>query len=141
MEDQKFRERRQLVELVSDIEKNVDAVIVEGFSDRLVLKKLGFGKPVFQSAERTVEDLVEDVSRRCDKVAVLTDFDEHGKERGRKISRELEKEIDVLRSVRESFGKQLTGEGRRAVEDVMPLFEDKEEKFVDATLSRLYTFE
>ena len=138
MKKEEFIERKELEQVTENIDKNVDAVIVEGYSDKEVLEKLGFEGKIFQSAEKTIEGLVEDVSRGSDKVAVLTDFDSHGKKQGKEITHELRKEVDVLESAREKFGKQLTSTGRRDVEDARPLFEDKEQKFVDAGLDQLF---
>jgi 5S rRNA maturation endonuclease (ribonuclease M5) len=138
MEREKFVEKNKLENIVSRIDRDVDSIIVEGYSDRIVMEKLGFSGKIFLSAEKTVEGLVEDVSRGANRVAVLTDFDTHGKEEARKISRELDKEIDVLNSAREEFGKQFTSKGRRAVEDVAPLFVDREQKFIEAALDDLY---
>lgn len=123
---------------MSHIDRDADSVIVEGYSDRLVIQKLGFEGKIFLSAEKTIEGLVEDVSRGSDKTVVLTDFDDHGKEEAEKISRELDKKIDVIRSHRDEFGKQLTSTGRIAIEDVSPLFIDKEQKFIDAALDRIF---
>ncbi len=138
MEREDYIERNRLEEVVSRIDRDVDAAIVEGYSDRVVLEKLGFRGKIFLSAEKSVEGLVEDVARGAERVAVLTDFDSHGKDQARVISRELDKEIDVLNSAREEFGKQLTSRGRMAVEDVAPLFIDKDQKFVDAALDGLF---
>ncbi|MFB6204475.1 MAG: hypothetical protein ABEJ75_02420 [Candidatus Nanohaloarchaea archaeon] len=138
MEKEKFIEKKRLENLVGGLNTEVDALIVEGLADKYVLQKLGFEGKIFLSAERTLEGLVEDVTRGADRVAVLTDFDEHGKEQNKLISRALEKEIDVIRSVREEFGAQLTSSGRRTVEDINPLFRDSEEKFVDAALDGLF---
>ena len=138
MEREKFVEKNKLEKIVSKIDRDVDSIIVEGYSDRIAMEKLGFSGKIFLSAEKSVEGLVEDVSRGADRVAVLTDFDNHGKEEARKISRELDKEIDVLNSAREEFGKQLTSKGRMAVEDVAPLFLDREQKFIEAALDDLY---
>lgn len=138
MRKEDFREKNRLEEVVKDIDRNVDSVIVEGWSDKKMIQKLGFEGKIFLSAERTVEDLVEDVSRGSEAVAVLTDFDTHGKEEAEKISRHLQEEVDVLRSARKKFGAQLTSKDRRAVEDVRPLFDDKDEKFVEAAMDQLY---
>lgn len=138
METENFRERKRLEAEVEKIDRDVDAAVVEGYSDKKALRKLGFESKIFLSAERTVEDLTEDVIRGADRVAVLTDFDEHGKEQNREISQALNKEIDVIRSARKDFGAQLTSTDRRAVEDVRPLFDDPDEKFVEAQLSGLY---
>ena len=138
MKAEKFKERNQLEAEVEKIDRDVDAAIVEGYADKKALRKLGFESKIFLSAERTIEDLAEDVIRGADRVAVLTDFDEHGKEQNRKISQALNKEIDVIRSARKDFGAQLTSTDRRAVEDVRPLFDDPDEKFIEAQLSGLY---
>ena len=138
MKTENFREKKQLQAEVEKIDRDVDAAIVEGWSDKKALRKLGFESKIFLSAERTIEDLAEDVIRGADRVAVLTDFDEHGKEQSKKISQALNKDIDVLRTARKDFGAQLTSTDRRAVEDVRPLFNDPDEKFVEAQLSGLY---
>lgn len=138
METARFKERQKLEEIVSRLDRDVEAVIVEGFSDKEVVHKLGFNGKVFMSAERALEDLVEDVSRGAEKAAVLTDFDEHGKQQNKEISQALEREIDVIRSLRAEFGAQLTSTGRRAVEDVAPLFHDRDSKFVEAALDGLF---
>jgi 5S rRNA maturation endonuclease (ribonuclease M5) len=138
MEREKFVEKNKLEKIVSKIDRDVDSIIVEGYSDRIAMEKLGFSGKIFLSAEKSVEGLTEDVSRGADRVAVLTDFDNHGKQEARKISRELDKEIDVLNSAREEFGRQLTSKGRMAVEDVAPLFVDREQKFIEAALDDLY---
>ncbi len=141
MDVEKFKERNRLENEVEKLDRDVDSIIVEGFSDKRVMRMLGFEGKIFESAERTHEDLAEDVERGSEKVAILTDFDSHGKQQNKEIRQHLTGKVDVISSARKQFGKQLTKEGRMAVEDVAPLFEDKEEKFVDAALDRLYTFD
>lgn len=141
MNKEDFRELKKLEQLVEKFDRDLDSIIVEGPDDQRVMRKLGFTGKIFLSAERTIEDLVEDVSRGSNKTAVLTDFDSHGKNEHHKIRHALQGEVKNLHKVREEFGLQLTSRDRHAVEDVKPLFDDKEQKFVDAALSRLYTFE
>jgi 5S rRNA maturation endonuclease (ribonuclease M5) len=138
MEKERFEERKRLESLTEKIDRDVDSIIVEGFSDKKMMQKLGFTGRIFLSAERKLEDLVEDVSRSTERVAVLTDFDDHGKKRNREIARELEKKIDVIRASRKEFGAQLTSTGRQCIEDIAPLFDDRNKKFRDATLDRLF---
>lgn len=138
MEKKRFEERKRLERLVEKIDRDVDSIVVEGFADKKIMRKLGFSGKVFLSAERTVEDLKEDVARGSKRVAVLTDFDTHGKEQNREIARQLEQDVDVIRTSRKEFGAQLTSTGRQCVEDVRPLFQDKSQKFVEATLDRLF---
>lgn len=138
MKKQKFRERQKLENIVKGLNQDVDSIVVEGFSDKLVMQKLGFTGKIFLSAERKLEDLVEDVSRGAEKVAVLTDFDQHGKQQNKEISQELEEEVDVVRASRKEFGAQLTSTGRRCIEDIRPLFHSKQDKFVDAAMDGLF---
>lgn len=138
MEKDDYVEKRELERVISRIDRDVDSVVVEGYSDRIVVEKLGFTGKIFLSAEKTLEGIAEDVGRGAERVAVLTDFDNHGKEQAGKISRRLDKEVDVIRSCRKQFGKQLTSTGRMAVEDIAPLFVDREQKFVDAALDDLF---
>ncbi len=138
MNSEKYRERKLLERITEKIDRDVDSVIVEGYSDKQVLKKLGFEGRIFLSAERTIEDLAEDVERASERVAVLTDFDTHGKEENKKIVQELQERVDVISAARKEFGKQLTSTGRMAVEDVAPLFVDKEQKFVEAALDGIF---
>lgn len=138
MNKEKFKERKKLEEVVKKIDRDVDSVIVEGYSDKQVMKKLGFEGKIFLSAERSVEDLSEDVKRASDRIAILTDFDNHGKEENKKILQELQSEVDVIKASRKEFGSQLTSTGRRTIEDAAPLFKSKERKFVDAALDRIF---
>ncbi|MFB6193290.1 MAG: hypothetical protein ABEK00_03485 [Candidatus Nanohaloarchaea archaeon] len=138
METDKFKERKRLEAEVEKLDRDVDAAIVEGLSDKIALRRLGFKSKIFLSAERTVEDLVEDVSRGADRAVILTDFDEPGKQQHREISQALNQEIDVLHDSRKEFGALLTSSGRRTIEAVHPLLEDRDRKFVEAQLSALH---
>lgn len=138
MRREDFVEKNRLEKIVAKISRDVDSIIVEGWADKKVMRELGFQGRIFLSAERTHKGLVEDVSRASEKVAVLTDFDSHGKEEAQAISRKLQEEIDVIRSARKEFGAQLTSKDRRAVEDIRPLFEDMEKKFVEAAMDGLF---
>lgn len=138
MKNEKFRERQKLEEVTKKLDRDVDSVIVEGYADKQVMQKLGFEGRIFLSAERTVEDLAEDVARSSKRVAILTDFDQHGKDENKKILQELQDKVDVINASRKEFGAQLTSTGRRTIEDAAPLFESKQRKFVDAALDTLF---
>lgn len=139
MEKEKFKELKQLEKVVEKLDRDLDSVIVEGYDDREVIKQLGFTGKVFLSAEKTVEDLVEDVARGSKRTAILTDFDSHGKKENKKIRQALEEKVNNSISSRNLIGKQLTKNGRMTIESARPLLNDKEKKFIDAKLSRLYT--
>lgn len=137
-DQKKFLQLKQLERKIQQISNDVDAAIVEGYSDRRALQKLGFEGRIFQSAERTTEDLAEDVARASKTVVILTDFDSHGKEQNKEISQELNSMMTVDFAARKQFGKILTSQGRRDIEDVRPLFDSWQDKFVEATLDRLF---
>lgn len=138
MNNEKFREKKKLEEVTRKLDRDVDSVVVEGYADKRVMEKLGFEGRIFLSAERTVEDLAEDVARGSERVAILTDFDEHGKDENKKILQELQDKVDVINASRKEFGAQLTSTGRRTIEDAAPLFESKQRKFVEAALDTLF---
>ena len=138
MNREDYIEKNRLEQVMDKISRDVDSVIVEGWSDKKIIQKLGFQGKIFMSAERTHKDLCEDVARVSERTAVLTDFDQHGKQEAREISRRLQEEIDVIRSARKEFGAQLTSTDRRAVEDIRPLFNDPDQKFIEAGLDQLY---
>lgn len=136
---QEFKERKLLEKEVEKLDRDVDSAIVEGFSDRRVLEKLGFTGKIFLSAERSVEDLVEDVERGSNRLVILTDFDSHGKKENKKLNQALQdRNVDVINTGRKEFGAQLTSTGRMAVEDVQPLFRSKFDKFAEAALDGLF---
>ena len=142
MREEKFRELQAVRKVVEKLDRDLDSIIVEGESDSRVMKDLGFTGKVFLSAEKDIEDLVENVSRGGGRTAILTDFDAHGKKQSGKIRQALEPEADYLSlSSRREFGRQLTSEDRYAVEDLRPLLDDRDERFKQAALSRLYTFD
>lgn len=138
MDKESFREREKLVRITRELDRDLEAVVVEGYSDKKVLEQLGFTGKIFLSAERENELLAEDIERGADTVGILTDFDSHGKKQSRELLKLLEDKVDVLKSSRKKFGKQLTSEGRRAVEDARPLLHSKQKKFVDAALDDLF---
>lgn len=137
-DEERYRERKKLESIVEKFNRDLDAIVVEGLGDRYVIEKLGFEGKIFLSAERKLELLAEDIGRGAERVGILTDFDEHGKEENRKIAQLLQEEVDVISSSRKEFGKQLTSEGRRTIEEIKPLFSSKREKFVDAALDTIF---
>ena len=110
MNDEDFKSLKRLEKEVEKIDRDVDSVIVEGFSDMKAIKELGFTGRIYMSAEKSVEDLTEDVIRGSDTVAILTDFDSHGKQQNKKIAQALQEDILVDFSARKSFGKELTSQ-------------------------------
>ncbi|MDY6778499.1 MAG: hypothetical protein SVU32_07575 [Candidatus Nanohaloarchaea archaeon] len=137
--DEEYSYRERLRDIVGSIDTDVDAVIVEGRDDMHVLRRLGLSVRVFRCGGRGHEQFCNDVARVSEKVVILTDFDEHGKELNKKFSRMLSGDVDIISSYRRDFGKLLTSQDRYCVEDIRPLFSSRVDKYIDATLDRLFT--
>ena len=137
-DEKKYRERKELEAIVEKLDRDLDAIVVEGYGDKEVMRKLGFTGKIFLSAERKNELLAEDIGRGSEKVGILTDFDEHGKEENRKLRQLLQQKVDIVYSARQEFGKKLTSKGRRTIEEIKPLFRSKNEKFIDAAFDRIF---
>lgn len=134
-----FYHREQLRDLVHRIDRDADAVVVEGRHDKEVLEHLGLSVRVFTCAGRIPTEFCNTVGRVSSHVVMLTDFDSHGKELNREMSRMLSEKTDVMHAYREEFGALLTSKGRHCIEDIRPLLGDPEKHFKQAQLDRLFT--
>lgn len=96
-----------ILDVVNEL-KDLEAVIlVEGKRDREALSKLGI-KRVMDISGKSVEDVVEDVSKNYDEVLILTDFDEEGRIIEKILKREFEiRHVKVLTSLRVRIKKSL----------------------------------
>ncbi|MDY6771078.1 MAG: hypothetical protein SV186_03920 [Candidatus Nanohaloarchaea archaeon] len=137
--DEEYEYRERVRRFVQRMDDNVDAIIVEGESDKRVLRRLGAESRIFTSGGRSPEPFAETVARVTDRLVILTDFDEHGKELNKEFQHLLREDVTIFHAYRRDFGKLLTSSGRHCVEDLRPLFDSRFEKFVDAKLDRLFT--
>ncbi len=131
--------REKIKRFLGEIDFDSDAIIVEGKKDKQVLEKLGVSTKIFMVSKRELKEFCETVSRCSESVAVLTDFDEAGKEINKKLVQELREETDILSSYRRDFGKLLTSRDRYCIEDIRPLLGREFDKFDEVKLSRLYS--
>lgn len=139
LSDEEFLYREQLRKLAGRIDRDVDAIIVEGKSDEHALRQLGVGIRVFKFGGRGVDEFCETVGRVSERVVILTDFDRHGKELNKEMQSLLVEETDVLASYRRDFGKLLTSKDRYCIEDITPLFSSLADSFVEEELDKLFT--
>jgi len=129
--------RGQLREQASRIMRDSDVVLVEGRRDRAALDLLDVDCRVLCVASLSL-DAIEDRLWDGARVTVLTDYDEHGEDRAQEIVRFLTDQ-DIHHAHRRQFGALLKQDGRYAIEDITPLFDDPFQQFIDAHLDRLFT--
>jgi len=137
--DEDYIYREKLRKLAQKIDNDVDAIIVEGKSDKRILRKLGVEGHIFTCGGKVPELFCDDVARVSNKIVILTDFDEHGKELNKEFRQLLSSDVDILSSYRKQFGKLLTSRDRYCIEDLRPLFTSRFQKFVDVDLDRLFS--
>ena len=107
-EYEKYEIYRALEDLASEMNYNVDAVIVEGPHDKKTLKLLGYMKPILLCSKRSHSDLVDLIAEKYLNVVVLTDFDEEGIALNGRLSKLFEKRgVKVDRFYRRRFFKLL----------------------------------
>ncbi|MDY6768624.1 MAG: hypothetical protein SVW02_00775, partial [Candidatus Nanohaloarchaea archaeon] len=72
--------RDEVVGLVEEMDRDVDAAIVEGSNDQEALEKAGFTGAIYTCSENTngVVSLARTVSRENTAVSILTDYDSEG---------------------------------------------------------------
>jgi len=99
---------RELEELTSEMNYNVDAVVVEGPHDKKTLKLLGYKKPILICSKPSHNELADLVTKKFSNVVILTDFDEQGTLLNKRLSKLIEKGgVKVDRFYRRRFQKLL----------------------------------
>lgn len=139
MDKEEYIYLEKLKGLAQKIGRDVDAVIVEGRNDEKALKRLGMEADIFKFGGNVVEPFCERVAELADSVVILTDFDTEGKEMNLELRQVLEEKLDVMGDYRKKFGKLLTSKDRYCIEEINPLFHSIFDKFVDASLDRMFT--
>lgn len=115
------KERKDLISelrnIVQEMNKELDAVIIEGKHDREALRKLGFEKKILKASIFSSDNLINS------KVSVLTDFDREGNKLRKKILERIERKAKVRKKFRDKIGQQLGLFGRRDIESITNLIE------------------
>lgn len=114
-----MRLRDEVESLVQDIDRDVDAAVVEGGHDREALERAGFSGRIYTCSENSngVVALGRKIAAENDAVSILTDFDEEGRSLCGKL-RDIIPDSDVHRIWRRKLGKLLTRRGRRDIESI-----------------------
>jgi 5S rRNA maturation endonuclease (ribonuclease M5) len=91
MKDKRALVKEELEKIIEKMDSAVDAALVEGRRDRKALRKMGFTKPVIDCSSlaggEAAEKLMELGARN---VAMLTDYDFHGRSLCRDLTRALQ---------------------------------------------------
>lgn len=108
-----------LIALIEEFERSVDAIVVEGPRDVEALRSLGFRGRVETCSRVGVSDgdLVEGLAGRRGAVVILTDFDEKGRFLNRRLSKLLERRgVRVEVNLRRAVGRLMAVLGVYTVE-------------------------
>ncbi len=111
-------------ELVMEMDRDVDAAIVEGKHDVAALEAAGFTGDIYTVSDATegVTALGKRVVREADSIAILTDFDPEGRDLNRRLQ-EVIPESRNRKIWRKKLGTMLTATGRRDIESLNNLFD------------------
>jgi len=124
------RQREALEELKAILVKehgDVKLVLVEGHRDVEAIKNLSVSMPVEVSSHtgKTEHDIAVDLSRKARDILVLTDFDEEGRSKAKRLSQLLETEgVHVQRDLRWKIGKLMGVLGMNTIESLNNICND-----------------
>ncbi|MEM5870680.1 MAG: toprim domain-containing protein, partial [Candidatus Aenigmatarchaeota archaeon] len=95
-----------------DMNKNIDAIIVEGKRDESVFISLGFSKKIIKCSSKDLESIEQEIKKLKNKdekikVSIFTDFDEKGRELNKKIKAYLQKNGIVIENFYRSKMKEI----------------------------------
>ncbi|MDY6766337.1 MAG: hypothetical protein SVW77_03125 [Candidatus Nanohaloarchaea archaeon] len=111
--------RADVEALVTKMDGDVDAVVVEGRHDREALEAAGFTGRIYTCSENTdgVVSLARTILEENTAVSILTDFDEEGRSLCGKLRDTIPERM--LRPIwRKKLGTLLTQNGHRDVESI-----------------------
>lgn len=114
--------RDTVEDLVQRMNREADAVIVEGSKDERGLRAAGLTIPVMTYSRVSIWLFVHRLKQEHDRVVILTDFDEKGEEYNAELQDRLTGTVTVLQGLRKAFGKALTQTGRRDIESLNNVF-------------------
>lgn len=116
--------RDEVVDVIQRMDRDVDAVIVEGRHDREALERAGFSGKIYRCSETrgSLNSLAREVTEDEVTVSILTDFDEEGRKLCGKL-REALPERRTRRIWRRKIGELLTRKGRRDIESINNLLD------------------
>ena len=117
----------ELKSILTEKHQDVELVLVEGHRDVEAIKKLGAFMPVEVSSHigKIEHDVATDLSHKTREILILTDFDEEGGSKAKRLSRLLEAEgVNVHRELRRKFGKLMGVLGVKTIESLDDIYSD-----------------
>ncbi len=111
-------------DLVTDMNRDVDAAVVEGQRDREALQKAGFTQPIYTCSQSNGLPAFARTVTEAGTVVILTDFDQEGKTLNGRL-RDLIPGSHVQPIWRKKLGKLMTEHGRRDIESLNNVFSDR----------------
>jgi 5S rRNA maturation endonuclease (ribonuclease M5) len=111
----------ELKAILAEKHQDVELVLVEGHRDVEAIKRLGAFMPVDVSSHtgKTEHDIATDLSRKTREILILTDFDEEGRSKAKRLSQLLEAEgVNVRRELRRKFGRLMGVLGLKTIESL-----------------------
>lgn len=113
---------KELENLATKMNYSIDSIIVEGSHDKKTLRALGYKKAILVGSKISLIKLANFTAKRFTKMVVLTDFDEEGEIRARKLSRLLaNRNIEVKEFYRSRFRKLLKTSKLSTIEGIYRL--------------------
>ncbi len=87
------RKKKQLLNLIERLKKENIVILVEGKKDINSLRDIGIKNRIIKVSDnqKPLFSLVEDIKKRWEEAIILTDWDKHGDELSKKLSRLLER--------------------------------------------------
>jgi len=112
----------ELESVIQEMDGLVDAIIVEGASDKEALEGLGATKEIVLCSSKPYTEFVDYLSSRHKKITILTDYDRAGKKINKKLCIRLEHVgIRVENQYRAKIGRILGFRGLKSIESVNSL--------------------
>ena len=115
----------ELKAILTEKHEDVELVLVEGHRDAEAIKRLGAFMPVDLCSHtgKTEHDIVADLSSKTREILILTDFDEEGRSKAKRLSQLLEAEgVHVLNELRRKFGRLMGVLDLKTIESLDDVF-------------------
>jgi 5S rRNA maturation endonuclease (ribonuclease M5) len=114
----------ELKNIINSLNSEIDVIIVEGEKDRKALRKAGFKKEVIKCSSLSLAEIerkIFEISKNKKlRVAILTDFDDKGKEMNKIFVSHLQNTGIKINSFYRNKIKEIMGE-RKMVESIIKI--------------------
>lgn len=120
--------------IIREMNKELDAIIVEGKRDEDAFLSLGFEKKIIKCSSKDLEEIEKDIKRLKKenskiKIAILTDFDEKGRNLNKKIKAYLQSKGFIIENFYRNKIKEIAFDIRE-IEDLRKRFVNLDKIFL-----------